>query len=434
MIKKVKNFSIVAYICFIILFGLQPVICLSQDSLSLTSEFICPQKDLSDMVREWRNKPLKEKTTGEDMLLLLPIIGSNPATGFMVGAGGQYAFTVPKSSQYSLILGSLQFTTKKQFLLMVKNNIYTKNDRFFLTGDWRFQIFSQSTYGLGTNSPEGGILDYQYSLGGIEFDTEELTQPMNFNFIRFHQSVGYKIAEQTYLGLGVRFDSYFKIEDHKLKLTPGDTLLTSHYAYNKVNGFNPEQYSVAALNANFVIDTRDNMIQAYKGYYLSLNYRGGYTFLGNEKNSNLLQVEWRSFHGLSKKDPSHLLAFWVLGDFVEKESLPYMVLPAAAYDQRGRSARGYTQGRFRGNNYLYTEAEYRFPISPCGGILGGVIFANATTTNNPYQDLNLFESIKPAAGFGFRIKADKMTRTNLAVDFGFGHQSFGFYLAASETF
>jgi hypothetical protein len=30
--------------------------------------------------------------------------------------------------------------------------------------------------------------------------------------------------------------------------------------------------------------------------------------------------------------------------------------------------------------------------------------------------------------------ADKRARTNLCVDFGFGDNSFGFYLAASETF
>ena len=68
------------------------------------------------------------------------------------------------------------------------------------------------------------------------------------------------------------------------------------------------------------------------------------------------------------------------------------------------------------------------------GVLGGVLFANATTTNNPAQSLKLFESIKPGYGFGLRVKADKYSRTNFAIDLGFGHQSMGFYLAVSETF
>ena len=123
-----------------------------------------------------------------------------------------------------------------------------------------------------------------------------------------------------------------------------------------------------------------------------------------------------------------------MGSFSPAGDFPYMILPATAYDQRGRSARGYSQGRFRGNNLVYGEAEYRFPLSQPGGILGGVLFANATTADNPAQDLKLFGSIKPGYGFGLRILADKKSRTNLAVDYGFGSRSSGFYFAASETF
>ena len=111
-----------------------------------------------------------------------------------------------------------------------------------------------------------------------------------------------------------------------------------------------------------------------------------------------------------------------------------MILPATAYDQRGRSARGYTQGRYRGNNMVYGEAEYRFPISNCGGIMGGVLFVNGTTANNPGQSLKLFESVKPGYGVGLRVMVDKASRTNLAIDFGMGDKSSGFYLAAAETF
>jgi hypothetical protein len=83
---------------------------------------------------------------------------------------------------------------------------------------------------------------------------------------------------------------------------------------------------------------------------------------------------------------------------------------------------------------VYGEVEYRFPISKCGGLLGGVLFANATSANNPFPSLSLFESIKPSFGFGLRVKLDKYSKTNLAVDLGFGQQSMGFYLAVSEAF
>jgi len=406
---------------------------LAQDTTMVT-DTTCQQKDLPQIIYEARNKPPKAKAPGSSSLLLMPIIGSNPATGFMFGVGGQYAFKTPDCKLYSLINGSAQITTKNQYLFMLKNNIYSKRERIFFTGDWRFLIFSQATYGLGTNSPVGGALDYQFSLSGYETSFDSLSQPMNFNMARLHQSVGFKIMEGIYLGVGYQFDSYFKIRDQKLRLTPGDELFTSHYLYNTVHEFDVEKYYSSALNASFMIDKRDNMIQAQKGYYLSLGMRGSYRFVGNKTNASLLYAEWRSFHNVQKKNPTHLVAFWMLSYFTKNGDFPYMILPATAYDQRGRSARGYTQGRFRGNNYVYTEAEYRFPISKCGGVLGGVVFVNTTTTTNVALGEKLFESIRAGYGAGLRVMLDKNSRTNLTVDYGFGKKSSGFYLAVSETF
>src|SRR4029077_4166513 len=137
--------------------------------------------------------------------------------------------------------------------------------------------------------------------------------------------------------------------------------------------------------------------------YLMLSWRGAMKWLGNKIGGNFFSVEYRSFHPLSAKNPRHLMAFWVMGNFSPEGEFPYMVLPATAYDQRSRSARGYTQGRYRGNNMLYGEAEYRFPISNCGGVWGGVLFLNATTAGNPVESLSLFQSVKPGYGFGFRL-------------------------------
>jgi outer membrane protein assembly factor BamA len=386
------------------------------------------------VIRGALHKPAKVKSESAGSLLIIPIVGSNPATGFVFGVGGQYAFKMKGSTLYSNFSGSAQYTTKNQMIFMLKNSIYTKNNGIFLTGDWRYLIYSQSTYGLGTTAPEGGILDYQYSLWGNETSNDSLAQPMKFNFARFHQSVSFKIVEGLYAGVGYNFDSYSKIIDEKLSLVPGDTVLTSHYAYNTYYGFSTTSYISSSVNVNAVYDTRDNMLNAYKGIYAMASWRGAFEFLGNEKAANLFSLEWRSFHNLSAGNPRHLLSFWVMGNFSPEGQFPYMVLSATAYDQRGRAGRGYTQGRFRGANMVYGEAEYRFPISKCGGILGGVLFLNATTTDNSALSLNLFESIKPGYGGGLRIMVDKRSRTNLAVDVGFGQKSFGFYLAASETF
>ena len=97
------------FISFMFLFML-----VGTPTLSAQEADTCPQTDLPDIISSWLNKEPKAKTDGEGSLLLLPIIGSNPATGFMVGVGGQYAFKMPESSHYSLISGSIQFTTKRR--------------------------------------------------------------------------------------------------------------------------------------------------------------------------------------------------------------------------------------------------------------------------------------------------------------------------------
>lgn len=396
----------------------------------------CVQKDIPDVIRAIRHMPLKsDETPSEGSLILMPIIGSNPATGFMIGVGGQYGFKLKgEKTKFSLVSGSVQFTTKEQKLFILKNSIYSPDNKIIFSGDWRYTIYSQSTYGLGTNAPEGGILQTQYNIGGYETSDDSLVQPLKFNFLRLYQSVSFKIKGNFYAGVGYYLDAYNKIQDEKLRLQPGDSLITSHYAYSKYYDFPTDKYNRGTFNVNLVWDTRDNIINPYKGYYLFVNWRTVPKIFGEERAFSFFNVEWRNYISLSQRNPRHLIGFWLLGDFAPEGELPYLILPATAYDQRGRSARGYTQGRFRGNNLVYGETEYRFPISQCSGVLGGVVFLNATTASNPQQELALFESIKPGYGAGIRIMLDKKTRTNLAVDYGFGEKSQGFYFAVSETF
>lgn len=417
---------ILVMLCSQAVFGQEPVINQSNE--------VWLQKDLPQLIREALDKPGRNKDENDGTLLLVPVVASNPATGLILGVAGQYAKKFTGSDRYSCFSASGQFTSKGQKLFIVKNSIYTRGNRFYLNGDWRYLKFSQSTFGLGTDAPEGGILDYQYGLGGIETSDDSLAQPMLFNYGKFYQSISFEISEGFYVGVGYNFDSYSKIVDERLSLLPGDTLLTSHYVYNKFYGFDLARYYSSAINLNLVYDTRDNMINPYRGIYALLSYRGGLKLLGNEQNTSFYEVEFRGYQPLSERIPRHVIAFWLLGNFAPEGEFPYLMLPATGYDQRGRSGRGYVQGRYRGNNLVYGETEYRFPLSKTGSAFGGVLFVNVTTTDNPVKGLHLFDAVKPGYGVGLRIMADKRSRTNLSIDFGFGDNSVGFYLAASETF
>ena len=82
---------------------------------------------------------------------------------------------------------------------------------------------------------------------------------------------------------------------------------------------------------------------------------------------------------------------------------------------------------------VYGEVEYRVPLSQ-NGLFGAVIFANATTANNPITNQGLFNSLAPAGGFGLRIKLNKIDRTNICVDFGIGQSFTGIYFNIREAF
>ena len=99
-----------------------------------------------------------------------------------------------------------------------------------------------------------------------------------------------------------------------------------------------------------------------------------------------------------------------------------------------RSGRGYIQGRIRGENLAYNEAEYRFPISK-SGLLGGVAFVNATTASNKMMNQQIFNDFAIGYGVGLRVKMSKKTKTNISIDYGRGRNgSGGVYINLQEVF
>lgn len=405
----------------------------------------CQQKDLGDVFRSIfaKNKVKKTRVPKKFSFLILPNISSNPANGFLLGVGGNLAWYLGplKTTRISLIGFSAAVTSKQQFLSFVKSSVYTKENKYFLQGDWRYYHYKLPTYGLGTNSPTDSM-DFQGNIGwmGGALSTDG-SYPLFYDYFKFHQTVNRLIAKDFYVGIGYHLDYYLNIKDEVLNLTSPDSLmLTPHYLYSKTFGFDTSDYVLSGLSINLMFDSRDNMINPYKGYFVNINYRINQTWLGSDQNSTTLWTEFRTYVGLSKKKPRHLIAFWLFGDFQVTGKRPYLTLMAIGEDQKARSGRGYIAGRFRGENMVYGEVEYRFPISQCSQVLGGVVFVNATTASNLAREeigqdpIHLFQYVMPSIGFGIRLMINKYTRLNLNVDFGIGNKSSGFYFSGTETF
>lgn len=382
----------------------------------------CPPKTLFELFKK-KDSLLVVKPVKNSFFLIIPVIGSQPATGFMFGAVAQYTFKGPRAEdKYSLVNLGVTYTEKKQLLINMKNNVLLKNNKIFLSGDYRFYIFSQSNYGLGTDI-------IPRDLGG--FDLDSLEQPMDYNYFKFHQTASWEVRDHFYVGAGIHIDWYASIVDKDLDVANGQ--LTYHYTYSQKYGFDPTEYFVNGFSFNLVYDSRDNQVNAKKGWFANLNYRINPEIFNSQDHSNVLYTEFRKFIPLTKKNDKFILAFWAYGQFVVKGDVPYLNLPAIGWDQRSRSGEGYTQGLFRGYNLAYLSAEFRFPIT-CNQMLGGTVFTNLATADNKDEDIRLFEYIQPAIGVGLRVLIDKTSRTNLIVDYAKGRNSKGFYLNAGETF
>jgi outer membrane protein assembly factor BamA len=388
------------------------------------AEKICPVKSLPDLFKK-KDSVLVLKPKKNNFFLIIPVIGSQPATGFSYGFVTQYTFKGKKvDDKYSSINLGATYTEKKQLLLNFKNSVMLKNNSVFLSGDWRFYIFSQANYGLGTD-----IIPPRNRDSG--FDLNAIKEPMNYNYFKFHQTVSWEVKNNYYVGAGVHLDWYTTITDENLDLANGN--FTNHYNYNLKYGFNENEYVVNGLSLNLLYDSRDNQINTHHGMFANINYRINPAFNQSQDVSSVLYAEYRYFLPLSKNNEQHVFSLWATGQFVTTGNVPYLNLPSIGWDQRSRSGKGYVQGLFRGQKMVYFETEYRFPIS-CNQLISGTVFANLTTASDKDREIRLFQYIQPAVGLGLRILIDKATRTNLVLNYAWGRHSDAFYLNAGESF
>lgn len=395
----------------------------------------CEPKNLSEVLFRKKVEPTTSIESNRTSLILLPVIGSSPATGFFFGVGGVAAFFLGRNdTRMSSSNLALQYTTKNQFILMLKTSAYTPNNQFFLQSDVRLMIYNQPTFGLGTNAPDTSSILYQYNINGNSTSGNTGAQPIAYNYVKVHQIISKTInpSNTLFFGAGYHLDHHYSIDDQNLNVA--EKKYTSHYIYSKHYGLDTNKYMLSGISANFVMDTRDNIMNPYKGFYVNLNARFNTTWLGSTIKSTMLWAEFKYYIPLSEKKKRHVLAVWAWANMQLSGHTPYLDLPAIGYDSKGLSGRGYAQGRFRGEQMIYTEVEWRFPISKCTEVLGGVLFVNLTTASSKDNHVDLFEYIKPGIGGGFRIMLDKKSRANLCIDYGLGKKSNGFYMTAGEVF
>jgi len=394
----------------------------AQDQEAIPPEAPVPTKDIFDLIREWRHKPPKhpEKRLpgepGKPMLSFIPYIGANSSNGFIVGAAGNIAFYRgdPATTRLSTGVASVSFTSKGQILLTAKLAFYSRNNTWFIDGDNRFNLTSQDTYGLGTNTPPSAEVDTKY------------------NMLRVYETLYRRVFPGFSLGAGLYLNIHADVRPAEASEAVWDE--SPYVTYSEQNGFDLSPQTSAGTGISAMFDNRDSPIDPSLGWYASAKYRFFFKgFLGGESSWQELEYDLRTYFRLSR-DFRHRIALWVYGDLVTQGTAPYYGLPATGMDTYGRNGRGYLQGRYRGEQFVYGEIEYRWTITR-NGLFGFVAFLNTETLSNKQTGEELFDAFAPGAGVGFRLRMNKHSKTNICFDLGWGNQgSSGFYVGIQEAF
>ncbi len=382
---------------------------------SIRTDTLQEQKDLPDLLRALLKKQEPRKANTSSSLAVLPALGYNPSVGFLFGVNiaKSYSNGDPRLNKISVMQLDVSYTTEQLFIARFRHNVFRQENKWNLQGNWQFM--------------KGYAIDY--GLGDVARRDPPMAYPIRYNYFRFTEKVYRQIAPDLFAGLGTSIDIRSRINDERL-----DTgRATPHYRYNSQYGFDPAQYSVNGLMAIIQYNTRDHPNRAYKGMYADLNIRVNPKWLGSTSPSGQLYTELRKYIPLSHQNHDHTLALWYYGSYLLWGKLPYLELPGTGYDHYNRSGRGYTIGRFKGQDYFYAEAEYRFPITT-DKLLSGVAFLNLQSASERGKT-PLFKYIEPATGVGLRIHFNKFSRTYVCIDYAIGrYGSKGLFFALNEAF
>src|SRR5450432_1222952 len=370
-------------------------------------------KDMTDVIARIFHTDSKKDDSARKknhvQIGVFPAIGYTLQTGFAVVVSAN-AIIYKKnksgrdSSSPSSINASISYSQKKQVVAPLQSVIYFNNNKTIFVSDWRYLKYPSYTYGLGMSS------------------SPQDTSLLSFQYLKLHQSLLFQVYPKTFIGAGYHLDYFWDL--HEVHPNSGPETDLEKY------GYTPNSVS-SGVSVNFLRDTRDNPVNAHKGSFTNFMVIQRLKFLGSSENWTSLLLEWKGYIRFPASSPN-IFALWSYNWLTLSGKPPYLMLPSTGWDKTFNTGRGYIQGRFRSNNMLDAEAEYRIQLTR-NGLFGMVIFGNLESFSN--IDTWQFGIPAPAGGLGLRIKLNKYSRTNIAIDYGWGRQgSHGFFINLGEAF
>lgn len=368
--------------------------------------------DIIDVVKskfEFSPKTIKRSPGKKVYFSLLPVSSSVPGGGkaLITSTAAGFYLGNRKNTFLSNVTFSPYLNFKGRYALTFRSNVYTSENIWNIQGDTRFSLYPEYTWGTKTNNRQN-----QKVL-------------VNYKYIRFYQTLLRRIEPYFLAGIGYNLDYHININTVNDPI--GLTEFTG-YSYGTEAGKNSLS---SGLTLNILYDSRNNSVNPLPGAYANLIYRTNPAILGNGSNT------WKSLYLDVRKYISYpdrkrkVVALWSYVWTALSNNVPYLDLPGIGWDSYQRSGRGIDQNRYRGKTMWYAEGEYRRDIT-VNGLIGYVVFANLNTITGPGN--NRYSGPHAALGGGLRLKFNKRSNTNIAIDYGFSKGNSGIYFNLGEAF
>lgn len=386
------------------------LVCLLTFILSLQTVYSQQdQRDIKDVIlkvfhSKAKDDSLKLKGNGP-FFSFLPAVGYALVSGITVTVATSASFyTSANRDKFSSINANFNYSAYHQYWINTNSSIFIDKWKLHLFQDLRYYNFPTNTYGIGNHSTLANVL------------------PIDYSYVRFYQLVFKEVKQNVFAGFGYNLDFHWNIKESS----------DSGRVYKEIQRYQNGSKSVSSgISLNFQFDNRKNSVNPQGGSFASIQFRPNFVFLGSDRNWQSLLIDVR--HYLKFPTSSrNILAFWSYTNFTLGGKPPYLDMPSIGWDDYSNTGRGYVPGRYTGRNLLYAESEYRFVLTN-NGLLGGVVFGNAETILRKLP--SELKTVIPGWGFGLRVKINKFSNTNLAVDYGFGiGGSRGFFFNLGEVF
>lgn len=323
-------------------------------------------------------------------VLLGPSYSAATSLGLGATASGLYSWdrsdpTLPKSN-VSVFANA---TLAGMLAIGLKGNNFLPEDKYRLDYQVSIYTFPSSFWGIGYENGANDANEGTYNR--VKF--------------QFKPSFLFKIRKGIFIGPVV------------------DVEWVNAFGFSHIDQLAGQQTSVAnyGLGFNFSYDTRDFVLNAYKGNYFrweQMSYPSG---LGNDYAFTYTDLTYCAYRQVWKGG----VAAMELHSLFNYGDVPWTMM--AQVGVQGRM-RGYYEGRYRDRNIMEGQVELRQRIKGRHGMTAWIGFANVF----PNFGHIYFDQILPNYGIGYRWEFKE--RINVRFDFGFTRDNPNFTFNINEAF